>query len=1017
MNSNSAGEIIADVVLRLKNIEQQTKKITDDLSKSLARKPIEIDNIKLSDKAVRSLTRQIEQALSGRSGGGSPLAMAVGGAIGGAIAQQRQQQMGNRAAMPVTAGGGAFAGAAAGGWVAQGVPCPRCGTVKPASATFCPRCGKDGRSNMQRMRQEHPFAAGLIDASIGATGLAASAVVPFGQATLWTSGLAARAGLGMGRGIVRGVGAFNRWMDGPTHTTPPATLDDVVHWQQAGARSINDNLGNIASLLSNFGSGNGGRRRRRRRPGGGGGGAFAGMGAFASGDWQFASLAGGGGDWRGLSGTSFGDLPEENVHSFGFVREGSPAFIGDEEMELQRRQARAYKASYRGSRLLSGTRIGRRSGGTTLFSDMFDAASRGVDGLNYQMARGYYGARGYLERNYSPMHGRGQRNLALLGGAVAGAHVATQGMSAYNQYNIGAGAAAAGGDPFGLANAQAKWSDDVAGMVPVLGGLVSSGIEFFGGHKAAIAAAQAGTAFQQRTRYFRQDNRNAVLGMQAQAAAMTGGVSGQLRAVDLHGEVADANIRRNVNTQQEAYADKVLALSAKGDTAGAGQYREKIALLGRDADVQFKARKALTRAERAALRRGDRADANRSMSAVAVSNLTGVDDYSAERTATSAGYRNQIDRLAEDDPARSRLEFERGAALAAQDRQHKFATSQMGLANGGGAMRNVAAALGLSGNSIGSALAGFRADRMDAGVQLRGELRGIDPTTDPGRFAAVMGGHINRLRGIDLAQAGAQKQYQGELVGLGYDAQSGQRQLVGDFLGARTSQIDKAREQARATMPSGQFARYGRVLDLEQRAAGQQEENRHIGVRTSTARINAGAVSTSLAAEGKDFQAEIYGLRENTKADMEQVYASDLQEGEKNSRIRAIKRDAESRLKMVNRRMRESMTGGTATSLGNYVNFAGASSSKVVPDEDMGQARRAADDAAKGFDADANAVRDNVRQRQRGNEDFVAGQGRQAKGDAALDANDKSQAGKWLADIAGSMKTLIGLWQSGIGAQ
>jgi hypothetical protein len=125
---------------------------------------------------------------------------------------------------------------------------------------------------------------------------------------------------------------------------------------------------------------------------------------------------------------------------------------------------------------------------------------------------------------------------------------------------------------------------------------------------------------------------------------------------------------------------------------------------------------------------------------------------------------------------------------------------------------------------------------------------------------------------------------------------------------------------------------------------------------------------------------------------------------QRQARIAAIRKRAESRLGLVKKNIADAATGGTAIGLGNSINFAGMSSRSSKPMENLDDAMRAADAAVRNAGRDAGVVSGRSAAEQKAR-DAAAGKGGD---DRKMDLNNEL-LGKIFEKFGGMAKELASL--------
>jgi hypothetical protein len=288
--SQDMGDMLIKARVDFSKIEEDIRAI----QKKFDSNPIKL-KLSVDEGSLRDIVAKVQKALGGRLGGSGgmsgssypilniPNATASGSATGG--------QLGSSAnSAPMTSGGNLFAGAAiagaitssmsspvmgqVGAYTAQGMSCANCGSVVPQGSKWCPRCGQQTRTAMQKF-----MSAARTTVSI------ANGIANVGQGIGEVAVGAAQAGYAVAGVGARAVGAIGHAMFGST----PATLSDVITNINSGHEKMISHLASISNRLptsyepapyggpsaSDIGSAVAGalpRRKKKPRGGGGGGG-------------------------------------------------------------------------------------------------------------------------------------------------------------------------------------------------------------------------------------------------------------------------------------------------------------------------------------------------------------------------------------------------------------------------------------------------------------------------------------------------------------------------------------------------------------------------------------------------------------------------------------------------------------------------------------------------------------------------------------------------------------------------
>jgi nucleoid DNA-binding protein len=377
---------------------------------------------------------------------------------------------------------------------------------------------------------------------------------------------------------------------------------------------------------------------------------------------------------------------------------------------------------------------------------------------------------------------------------------------------------------------------------------------------------------------------------------------------------------------------------------------------------EIDANKRITAAGQGVISRQEKGRITGSNYAVQTTNLTGVDDYAAGMSAIEGAYNTAYDKT-DSGAERIRLGNEFTANKNLFQRQTNQQNAQLFRQNGVAAQGNYAAQLGLQGNTIGSSLANIQQGRLQAEAEYQNNMVGVNAATNPFKAQALQQQRTVAMAGFGLQEQQARKNYGLTLNSMDANNTSSQQLLGHDFLGAATTQINAQRANAKATMPSGQFTRANVGFNIQQRQAQVNEEDRSLMVGLDISRIDTNANAIHMAAGGKAMHAQIESIRGNSEANIKSVQAENITDKEKNAKIDVYKKEASAKIEEVQREIRHRQYGGTAVSLGNFVNFAQDSTRDRDPQEDLANAAKTGRKVDAGFVGTQNATKAAVAKR------------------------------------------------------
>lgn len=420
----------------------------------------------------------------------------------------------------------------------------------------------------------------------------------------------------------------------------------------------------------------------------------------------------------------------------------------------------------------------------------------------------------------------------------------------------------------------------------------------------------------------------------------------------------------------------------------------------KDADID-----KVAQASGARLQRGEDSRILGSGGRVKATNLSGVDDYSSGLASIQGQYSSALS-ATDSHSEWDRLYTENKANVGAYNRANRASNYSQSRQIDVGMAQNRSAGLALQGNNIGSSIAGIQAQRVAANAQMADSLVGVDKNTNAAKYYGIVGQNAVQNEALNIQDKQVRKDYGLQMNQMDTNNRQSQQTLGHDFIGAAMTGIAGQRAYAKATMGSGQFSRADQGFRIEERQATVNEQNRALTVGLDTESINSNAAALQMSAKGQEMHAQVQGVKGEYESRIKGVQALDITDKEKSDRIDALTSERSGKVAGIQREIRHRQYGGTATSMGNFVNFAQDATRDRDPQEDMNDARNTADAvnaAPTGVNAKAAIAGITA-----GNNAVGAVNAQASRGDAAKDSNDMAagQGGQVVTLLAQIVKLL-----------